>query len=380
MSTIHLPQVARDPLFDCVPADARIVLAAKAFRNALAIERKRTERSGEPFLLMVVEDGAPDERSTRLLERVSSVLLQGSRETDFVGWYKDRSSLGTLFTALGGDDRELIRTTILRRLSTLLGKELHEDEFSRIRISFHFFPDEWNGEHSGRSSDQTLYPDLVNPSHRKQSHLVVKRAIDVVGSVLILLVCFPLFLAIALAIKLTSKGPVFFRQTRVGQYGRHFVLFKFRSMYADNDPSIHREYVTKLIANQANGNSGDGAGAGVYKLTNDPRITRVGKFLRRSSLDELPQILNVLKGDMSLVGPRPPIPYELMVYETWHRRRLLEAKPGVTGLWQVTGRSQVRFDEMVRLDLRYATSWSLWLDLKILLRTPLAVLRSAGAY
>jgi lipopolysaccharide/colanic/teichoic acid biosynthesis glycosyltransferase len=119
---------------------------------------------------------------------------------------------------------------------------------------------------------------------------------------------------------------------------------------------------------------------GVYKLTNDKRITPVGKFLRRTSLDELPQLLNVLSGDMSLVGPRPPIPYELATYQTWHRRRVLEVKPGITGLWQVTGRSRVKFDEMVRLDLRYATSWTPWLDLKILLQTPLAVIRGSGAY
>ena len=200
-----------------------------------------------------------------------------------------------------------------------------------------------------------------------------------VGSALILLVFLPLFLAIALLIKLTSKGPVLFRQTRVGQYGRPFVLFKFRTMHTNCDPQIHREYVTQLIANQAERKS-DGRGPGVFKLVKDARITRIGSILRRSSLDELPQIVNVLKGDMSLVGPRPPIPYELSAYQTWHRRRVLEAKPGVTGLWQVTGRSQVRFDEMVRLDLRYATSWSLWLDLKILLRTPLAIFRGAGAY
>ena len=170
------------------------------------------------------------------------------------------------------------------------------------------------------------------------------------------------------------------RQTRVGQFGRHFVLYKFRTMHVNSDQAVHREYVTKLIANQAERKPAEGQGDGVYKLTNDKRITRVGRLLRRSSLDELPQILNVLKGDMSLVGPRPAIPYELEAYQTWHRRRVLEAKPGVTGLWQVTGRSLVRFDEMVRLDLRYAVSWSLWLDMKILLLTPRAVFRGAGAY
>ena len=123
-----------------------------------------------------------------------------------------------------------------------------------------------------------------------------------------------------------------------------------------------------------------GTADGVYKLTNDPRVTRVGRFLRRTSLDELPQFINVLKGEMSLVGPRPPIPYEVDAYQTWHRGRILEAKPGITGLWQVNGRSRLAFDDMVRLDLRYARSWCLWLDIKILLQTPKAVVLGEGAY
>jgi lipopolysaccharide/colanic/teichoic acid biosynthesis glycosyltransferase len=149
-------------------------------------------------------------------------------------------------------------------------------------------------------------------------------------------------------------------------------------MYTQNDHSVHKDFVMKLIRNQ--GQPTNGEGTGVYKMTNDRRITPIGKWLRRLSLDELPQIINVLMGDMSLVGPRPAIPYELAAYQTWHRRRVLEAKPGITGLWQVTSRSSVKFDEMVRLDLRYATSWSLWLDLKILLMTPMAVIKGSGAY
>ena len=150
-------------------------------------------------------------------------------------------------------------------------------------------------------------------------------------------------------------------------------------MRPDNDHSVHKEYVTRLIAGEIEHKSSNGNGNGVYKLTNDKRITRVGKFLRRTSLDELPQLINVLKGDMSLVGPRPAIPYELAAYQTWHRRRVLEVKPGITGLWQVSGRSSVKFDEMVRLDLRYATSWSPWLDFMILMRTPRAVIVGEGA-
>ncbi len=151
-------------------------------------------------------------------------------------------------------------------------------------------------------------------------------------------------------------------------------------MHVANDASIHKEYVTKLIANAMDGTTAGRNGSCTYKLTNDPRVTRVGKLLRRTSLDELPQFLNVLIGDMSLVGPRPPIPYEFACYDIWHKGRLLAVKPGITGLWQVGGRSRVKFDEMVRLDLKYARSWSVWLDLKILVKTPGAVLSGEGAY
>jgi lipopolysaccharide/colanic/teichoic acid biosynthesis glycosyltransferase len=151
-------------------------------------------------------------------------------------------------------------------------------------------------------------------------------------------------------------------------------------MFVNNDNKAHKEFVTRLIASEPGGTAPKEAGESVYKLTNDKRITRVGKILRRTSLDELPQFLNVLKGEMSLVGPRPPIPYELAAYQTWHRHRLLAVKPGITGLWQVMGRSSVRFDEMVRLDLRYASTWTPWLDFKILMRTPRAVIKGTGAY
>ena len=188
------------------------------------------------------------------------------------------------------------------------------------------------------------------------------------------------FLVIAAAVKLTSKGPILFRQQRVGQYGQKFTFLKFRSMHAANNSAIHQEYVKRLIAGAPGSEQDSSDGQGVYKLKDDPRITKVGRFLRKSSLDEIPQFLNVLAGQMSLVGPRPPIPYEVEVYEIWHKRRLLAVKPGITGLWQVTGRSRTTFDEMVRLDLRYVKSWSLWLDIKILWHTPRAVLTGSGAH
>jgi lipopolysaccharide/colanic/teichoic acid biosynthesis glycosyltransferase len=203
---------------------------------------------------------------------------------------------------------------------------------------------------------------------------------DLVGSGLALVILAPLFLVIAIAIKSTSRGPVFFRQKRVGQHGKCFTFLKFRSMYVNNDASQHRDYVRQLISGKAERSSDGDGGEGVFKLTKDSRITSTGRFLRRTSLDELPQFLNVMIGEMSLVGPRPAIPYEVEAYDIWHRRRVLEAKPGITGLWQVEGRSRVAFDEMVRLDLRYAQNWSPWLDLKILAQTPKAVMEGSGAY
>jgi lipopolysaccharide/colanic/teichoic acid biosynthesis glycosyltransferase len=180
-------------------------------------------------------------------------------------------------------------------------------------------------------------------------------------------------------VKATSQGPVFFRQQRVGRYGVNFEFLKFRSMYVSTDAAIHKEYVRNFIAGKAAA-SADASKKTVYKITNDPRVTWIGKIMRRTSLDEVPQFWNVLRGEMSLVGPRPPIPYEIEAYDIWHRRRLLESRPGITGLWQVHGRSKTTFDEMVRLDLQYSRMWSPMLDVKILLQTPRAVLSGDGAY
>jgi lipopolysaccharide/colanic/teichoic acid biosynthesis glycosyltransferase len=199
-----------------------------------------------------------------------------------------------------------------------------------------------------------------------------------VGSLLAILVLTPVMILIACAIKLTSPGPVFFRQIRLGQSGKGFPFLKFRSMYAKADHAIHEAYIKRFISNHNDSltHSGDSR---VFKLQADPRVTRVGRFLRRTSLDEIPQFFCVLVGDMSLVGPRPPLPYEFAHYKIWHRRRLLAVRPGITGLWQVEGRSRVKFDEMVRMDIAYARTWSLWTDIKILWRTPRAVVSGNGA-
>ncbi|MBI2886697.1 MAG: sugar transferase [Chloroflexi bacterium] len=199
------------------------------------------------------------------------------------------------------------------------------------------------------------------------SNLLLKRALDVALAGLLSLALAPLWLLIALAIKLDSPGPVFFVQTRLGKNGRPFPALKFRSMRVDSEALLPR----LQSHNEATGP--------LFKMRNDPRVTRVGHWLRRSSLDELPQLWNVLRGEMSLVGPRPPLPSEVEQYQEWHRKRLTVA-PGLTGLWQVSGRSELPFDEMVLLDIYYIENWSLGLDFQILLRTIPAVLLGSGAY
>ena len=205
---------------------------------------------------------------------------------------------------------------------------------------------------------------------------ILKRTSDLVISALAIGLLLPLWLLIALLIKLDTKGPVFYTQERVGMDGRLFLLYKFRTMVANADSELHREYQRAFIAGRAEANLGNEQKP-TYKLLADPRITRVGKFLRKTSLDEVPQLLNVLLGDMSIVGPRPPIPYEVEAYELWHRKRL-DMKPGLTGLWQVSGRNRLPFEEMVRLDLFYIENWSLLLDLKIILRTGFVMLGREG--
>ena len=373
----NAPSISR-ALIDWPAVADQEVLDEASFTQLIAVERKRSERSGTPFLLMLLDAGKEQGsgESEMAVERIAAVLADHTRVTDMVGWYRQKNTVGMLFTGLDQSERNSITTAILGRIKVLLRDELAFSQHKQLNISFHFFPDEWSQNEPVRNSSYALYPELLSAKHGK-SRLAVKRVIDVAGSALALLLLLPLFLVITLAIKLTSEGPVFFRQTRVGQHGRHFTFLKFRSMYVNNDASVHKKYVTELIRTAG---SRKAAGQAVYKIKDDKRVTWVGKFLRKSSLDELPQFINVLRGDMSLVGPRPAIPYEVSAYRPWHRRRVLEAKPGITGLWQIEGRSRVTFDEMVRMDLRYAHDWSIWLDLKILLRTPIAVLKGSGAY
>jgi exopolysaccharide biosynthesis polyprenyl glycosylphosphotransferase len=207
----------------------------------------------------------------------------------------------------------------------------------------------------------------------------LKRVFDLFVSCLMLVAVSPVMVVIALVIKKTDPGPVLFAQERLGRDGRPFKFYKFRSMTHNSDDAIHRQFVAMFIGGDESGCADSNEGEKVFKMKEDPRITRIGSLLRRTSLDELPQLFNIIKGEMSLVGPRPPIAYEIENYQPWHMERL-KAVPGLTGLWQVSGRSSVSFEEMVRLDVRYINNWSPFLDLTILLKTIPVVFQGTGGY
>jgi lipopolysaccharide/colanic/teichoic acid biosynthesis glycosyltransferase len=386
MSTLkfNLSQTPREESIEDEPVasfERRVLFSAlqeAVFIEMLRLERRRTERSGKPFMLVLIDGECLRKKSrSEVFREVASAITLSTRATDVLGWYERDKKLGLLMTEIGkGEPKDI--DVIMQRLASALEKAISPEVYRRLIITYCLYPEaptEEGDEGPRRSTHAILCPDISSRRSARRGSLIVKRCLDVVGCVLLLMLSLPAFAVIALLVKLSSPGPILFRQTRLGKYGRHFTFLKFRTMYTNNDPAIHREYVSRLIA----GHKEAGQGDGTYKLRNDPRVTPVGRFLRKSSLDELPQLLNVLLNDMSLVGPRPPLPYEYRSYQTWHRRRVLEMKPGLTGLWQVEGRSRTTFEEMVRIDLRYAASWSLWTDLKILLRTPQAVFTGRGA-
>jgi lipopolysaccharide/colanic/teichoic acid biosynthesis glycosyltransferase len=351
-------------------------LSESNFAARLCLERKRAERSGRGFMLALFDLKITDQEERRALrDLVVPALCPLVRDTDAVGWYEQDSVMGVIFTHLQEVSRAAAKSILDAKLGRALGAAVPAPSLQGLHVSYYFFPENNGGT---PANDAVLDRGAGFGRTGRVAH-IVKRAIDIVGSLLLLLLFSPLLLVVAVLIKMGSKGPVLFRQTRLGQYGHPFIFLKFRSMYVNNDPGLHRDYVTQLIAGGDVARS-DAANRRVFKIVEDPRITRVGRILRKSSLDELPQFLNVFKGEMSLIGPRPPLPYEFERYKVWHRRRIMEVKPGISGLWQVSGRSKTTFDEMVRLDLQYARTWSIWLDLKILLQTPSAVISGDGAY
>jgi exopolysaccharide biosynthesis polyprenyl glycosylphosphotransferase len=340
------------------------------FLNRLREEKRRADRSKAALSLAIFRLQEEGKTGKNLIEELLNHLHKNTRETDIKGWI-DRNEIGLILPDTNGEGVN----RFVEKIENGNGK-MH---YSVIKGTY---PDLLFKRilKEGQSQPE-LYPIDIDESIKKRDRLQwgLKRGMDLIGSIVGLLLFSPVMVLAAVAVKLNSPGPAVFKQSRLGIKGTRFPFYKFRSMYWNVDDQIHREYVNNLIkGNLEKVNQGDGKEP-LYKMKSDARVTRVGKIIRKTSIDELPQLFNVLKGEMSLVGPRPPIPYEVEEYEPWHLRRILEVKPGITGLWQVDGRSKTSFDGMVRLDLRYVQTWSLWLDLKILLKTVRAVIRPKGA-
>jgi lipopolysaccharide/colanic/teichoic acid biosynthesis glycosyltransferase len=342
------------------------LLSRAEFLRMVQREKRRTDRSHSALSLAVlVVDANGGSTLQQMLERVSAMV----RETDYVTATDDLCIAVLLPDTGEAGLRSFLDKVALSRD----GKGTHATGATYPDAAFERLIAERLGTPRSRHA-----ADADEPSPLRSHGYPGKRALDVLGALVALVLLSPVMLAVALLVKLTSPGPVIFRQTRVGQGGAPFVMFKFRSMRTDVDDRAHREFVASLIDGKAPPSS-DGAAAGRFKMKADPRVTAIGRFIRKTSIDEFPQFYNVLIGDMSLVGPRPPVPYEAEKYKAWHRRRVFEMKPGLTGIWQVEGRSRVSFDDMVRMDLRYLRLCSLRFDVGILLRTVLVVLTCEGA-
>ncbi len=354
---------------ECCKNDFNAVFDKPCFLEQLRLEMHRAQRSGVALSILLLTKNDPKngghDAVSKLLKAVKTII----RETDIVG-YIDPHTLGVLLPYTTAEGVKKISEKIAGNFSAL--------QFS---ITASTYPDQIFGSltKNGCVSSDVLKFMLEDSINNSPIKLYMKRVLDIVGSIAALLILSPVMLTTALLIKVTSPGPFIFIQTRLGQKGVPFTFYKFRSMRVDTNDEIHRDYIIKLITgNHSALNNGDKEKP-LYKMKSDPRITKVGKFIRKSSIDELPQLFNVLKGDMSLVGPRPPLAYEAEKYQAWHLRRILDMKPGITGLWQVDGRSRTGFDEAVRLDIRYIQMWSLVLDMRILLKTVKEVLLCRGA-
>ncbi|MDF0673207.1 MAG: sugar transferase [Nitrospira sp.] len=356
-----------------------MLLDEQLFKQAVTQERKRADRSGSSMAMLLVSlPNRSGEQGMTDGAVVATALSAVASELDILGWFEPPCVMGLIVPEIDPADLTATCDRLERAVRSAIAIHGDEEIAQHLSIRMRVYPEQSaSNERPASSIDPLLYPELSVNRPVLQNFQIFKRSMDVVLSALLLVLLLPAFALIAVLVKLSSPGPVLFRQMRVGYMMKPFAMGKFRTMYATADHHVHHDYVSWFITASDQAQSQEKPA--VFKLTNDDRITPIGRFLRRTSLDELPQLWNVLVGDMSLVGPRPPLPYELEQYKPWHRGRVLEAKPGMTGLWQVVGRSRTTFDEMVRLDLRYARTMSLRSDIKILLATPAAMITGKGA-
>jgi lipopolysaccharide/colanic/teichoic acid biosynthesis glycosyltransferase len=361
-SAFSAQSTARAPFDDALPLNE--------FLKDLHREKRRAERSRAALSLVLYHVDDEKTNASRNVDRLLEALHRTKRETDILGYVGgDKIAVLCPYTDEQGTQG------FMRKIEVQAG----ELSFAAVAATY---PDVlFESLAKGTSTQPALQPFLLaDTADPRDRGYPLKRCLDIVGAVIAICMLGPLMLLVAAVIALTSPGPVIFKQTRLGRNGVPFSFYKFRSMEVNMDDGIHREFVASFIkGGQGEENVAAVGKPAMYKLKSDPRLTSIGRVIRKTSIDELPQFFNVLKGDLSLVGPRPPIPYEAAQYQPWHLRRILTIKPGITGLWQVEGRSKVTFSEMVRMDIRYIRDCSLALDLKIMIKTFVVVVRCDGA-
>ena len=352
--------------------ESDFINSQRSFAKSIERERARVDRNAHEFSLITYEVDR-SELNKPSNRKLLKLLPQRMRITDEAGWI-DEQHVGVLLFST----KEQNARNFARQVEEIITAE----DLSAPSYYIYTYPSSSNGpptggrrkEKSGQAKDrqasQENYPlsgcDIILTANYKMPKW--KRLMDIVGAAMGLALLSPLFLLIGAFIKIVSPGPVFFKQERIGLGGRPFTFWKFRTMKVDVDTTAHQQLLHNLISDV----SRDDSGKPMTKLDHDPQIIPCGKILRKSCIDELPQLFNVLLGDMSLIGPRPPIPYEVDAYDCWHTARL-SVIPGMTGLWQVSGKNRLTFKEMVRLDISYNRKSSFWLDLKILFHTPRAI-------
>jgi lipopolysaccharide/colanic/teichoic acid biosynthesis glycosyltransferase len=382
----------------CTTYAAPDIYSAGRFRAALEREQARAERNGHRLSLALLPANGDSE--TRGTPRLIHALKQRLRVMDEAGWFED-GWIGVLMPYTPADGAWRMVKDVC---------QLTEGQPSPGDCRVYTYPYDWlaggqecpeptvMAEHPPYRAEDSLPvarpagcpdepglcaaaasdeyappPTRVYPlqSQFRSDLSTGQRCLDIACSLVGLAMSAPIFLVTALVIKLVSPGPVFFKQVRIGQGAKPFLLWKLRTMTVDADASIHRNHVARFIRDGER--DGEPAARPMTKLDDDPRVIPLGLFLRGACIDELPQLINVLRGEMSLVGPRPPIPYEVQDYQPWQRRRL-DTVPGLTGLWQVSGKNKLTFEEMVRLDIQYNRKKSLWMNITIMLRTPRAII------
>jgi lipopolysaccharide/colanic/teichoic acid biosynthesis glycosyltransferase len=339
------------------------------FIEQLQREKLRAQRSKSTLSIILLTLDKEMDKGVTNMKEILDLVRANTRDTDISGFVNDKT-IGVL-----------LPDTDETGAKEICGKLIDGNTKPKFSATTSSYPDHiFESLAKTGSIRSDAFPfELKHSIDTLWFELLVKRCLDIVGSMVGILIFMPVMLLTALVIKASSPGPVIFSQIRLGKQGVPFTFYKFRSMHINMDDQVHRNFIEDFINGNHDKINHGNTEQPLYKNKSDPRITKVGRFIRKTSIDELPQFFNVLKGDMSLVGPRPPIPYEAEKYQAWHLSRILEMKPGITGLWQVEGRSKTEWDDSVRLDIRYIQNWSFIYDLTILFKTVKIVLKGSGA-